>query len=330
VVDPTHKHIQLRCTAVTSRMAYRQVAGVHRALQSGAQQEAHMSDTLASRCLQIVHQLLDAEPADDGKAGSSGSSQASDTSPQPRISYFLDGAHTPESMATCAHWFASACQPAPPNASVQRVLIFNCMQAGSCPLSTCCSMLTGRASTPLDHAYTCCRFHTASLQGRIMSRPVLVQERDPVSLLTPLIQTLRQRQALPQHALFVVPDSSYMSLAKRVDQAAAPDTSWQQQLARIWQQKVAPTAEGAAAGAQNGSAAHVSAANGSAASSGAAAGPPASNGKTAALPQLLGQDTRRGVAVPSLADTVRWLHRCAREQPRRQLQVRTARRCFTP
>lgn len=131
-----------------------------------------------------------------------------------------------------------------------------------------------------------------------------------MSLLTPLIQTLRQRQALPQHALFVVPDSSYSSLAKNAEQAGR-DTSWQQRLAGIWQQKVA-AAEGAAAGA----------ASGNPAGHGSSAAKPRANGSRAApLQQLLGQDSRRGVAVPSLADTVRWLHRCAREQPRRQLQV---------
>lgn len=74
---------------------------------------------------QIVHQQLDAEPATGGEAASSDSSQAADP---PRVSYYLDGAHTPESMATCAHWFASACQPAQPSSTVHRVLIFNCMQ----------------------------------------------------------------------------------------------------------------------------------------------------------------------------------------------------------
>lgn len=64
------------------------------------------------------------------------------------------------------------------------------------------------------------------------------QERDPESLLSPLIQTLRQRRALPAHALFVVPDSSYTSLAKRGD-AVVRDTSWQEGLAAIWRTKVA-------------------------------------------------------------------------------------------
>lgn len=65
----------------------------------------------------------------------------------PRLSFFLDGAHTAESMATCAHWFADASQPPAAGTSAagvgaagrpdtqlqqglvtQRILLFNCMQ----------------------------------------------------------------------------------------------------------------------------------------------------------------------------------------------------------
>ncbi len=70
------------------------------------------------------------EPAGAGAAAAS-----------PRVSYFLDGAHTPESMATCADWFAGACGAAeaqgpnprssPGDIDVQRVLVFNCMQVGT-------------------------------------------------------------------------------------------------------------------------------------------------------------------------------------------------------
>ena len=261
--------------------------------------------------VQIVHQQLDAEAATGCQEASSDSSQAADP---PRVSYYLDGAHTPESMATCAHWFASACQPAQPSGAVERVLIFNCMQVTR----------SGRGQALPDthnvqHVHwvvfeTPCSMHCNPANA---SHPMslMEQERDPVSLLTPLIQTLRQRQALPQHALFVVPDSSYVSLSKKVEQGAR-DTSWQQRLVGIWQQKLAAAAEGASAATLNGSASQVSAAGAT-----ATMGSAASSCQAAALPQLLGQDTRRGVAVPSLAETVRWLHRCAREQPRRQLQV---------
>ena len=67
----------------------------------------------------------------------------------PRLSFYLDGAHTAESMATCAHWFADEVDREAEDADmveqasaaaagvgsqahggivVQRVLLFNCMQ----------------------------------------------------------------------------------------------------------------------------------------------------------------------------------------------------------
>ena len=55
-----------------------------------------------------------------------------------RLTFYLDGAHTEESMATCGTWFADtvAASGAPDSSSgpgsttteTQRVLLFNCMQ----------------------------------------------------------------------------------------------------------------------------------------------------------------------------------------------------------
>ena len=53
-----------------------------------------------------------------------------------RLTYYLDGAHTPESMATCAHWFADASHASSltenhvrhADGNLQRVLVFNCQQ----------------------------------------------------------------------------------------------------------------------------------------------------------------------------------------------------------
>lgn len=60
------------------------------------------------------------------------------------LTFYLDGAHTPESMATCAHWFADSSSSRPKRSvhssgqfgssapaaesDVQRVMIFNCME----------------------------------------------------------------------------------------------------------------------------------------------------------------------------------------------------------
>ena len=72
--------------------------------------------------MQIVHETLNGEGE----------------SPAATVSYFLDGAHTPESVVTCARWFArAASNDVPPSASsaasvaaalppTQRVLVFNC------------------------------------------------------------------------------------------------------------------------------------------------------------------------------------------------------------
>ncbi|KAK9822027.1 hypothetical protein WJX74_001621 [Apatococcus lobatus] len=55
------------------------------------------------------------------------------TSPDmgPGVTFYLDGAHTEESMASCGEWFHDAVQQAAaltPGLATQRVLLFNCMQ----------------------------------------------------------------------------------------------------------------------------------------------------------------------------------------------------------
>lgn len=43
--------------------------------------------------------------------------------------FFLDGAHTPESMATCAEWFFEASHTQQdPGLLPHRILLFNCMK----------------------------------------------------------------------------------------------------------------------------------------------------------------------------------------------------------
>ena len=52
------------------------------------------------------------------------------------LTFHLDGAHTGESAATCAEWFAGVAQADEAAQSVpsERVLVFNCMKV-RCPLS---------------------------------------------------------------------------------------------------------------------------------------------------------------------------------------------------
>lgn len=73
---------------------------------------------------------------------------ASPAQPASRLSFFIDGAHTPESMASCGQWFAEAAtsaDQAPPQPQsnghapaqdtggshapeLQRILLFHCMK----------------------------------------------------------------------------------------------------------------------------------------------------------------------------------------------------------
>ena len=90
--------------------------------------------------VQVVHETLESD----------GNSSAA------TVSFFLDGAHTPESMLTCARWFAhasgndtpsassaqqSAASAAPAQSPTQRVLVFNCTKvqnARLCSVSVAC------------------------------------------------------------------------------------------------------------------------------------------------------------------------------------------------
>ena len=102
---------------------------------------------------QVVHDLegcadAPAPPENGAPAGAApGAAAARAAGAPPRLSFYLDGAHTEESMATCAAWFAGAVGAAGPRpdrgqagaaavaagGDVQRVLLFNCMPARPAP-----------------------------------------------------------------------------------------------------------------------------------------------------------------------------------------------------
>jgi folylpolyglutamate synthase len=231
---------------------------------------------------------------------------SSSSSSSPRLTFFLDGAHTPESMDTCARWFASAtAATATPAATaavspsespsisehgeekahVQRVLLFNCMQ-----------------------------------------------ERDGRALLEPLVASLAQHRAMPHHALFVPPDSMYSQVRvpppqQSSDAAAtkasggsstgytvpAPsnssiDLAWQLNLRSVWERLVRE---------HRGQTTACSSAVGGGAAFGCR--------NLVALPPVgaLGssQNSAMGAVLPNLQTTVEWLRRCAREAPSLRLQV---------
>ncbi len=214
--------------------------------------------------------------------------------PSSRLTFFLDGAHTAESMATCGRWFADAVatentktntpkEEAYKEDETHRVLVFNCMQ-----------------------------------------------ERDPTALLQPLISTLHDRGALPAHALFVPPDSTYMKLGK-VDEA--PDLAWQLNLRQVYetmQQKQRAAATAAAAGVKssgaNGSSGSVLASTVAKLQNGSN-GIKASSIKLPPLPSVIAagvpavQDVAVGAVLPSLQHTIEWLRLCVRESPKLKMHV---------
>lgn len=92
--------------------------------------------------MQVVQDFAADQPIELTGDGAS----RSDVKTMPRLTFYLDGAHTPESMATCAHWFADAvaadtsslaASPGERGSQLaeeppaQRLVLFNCMQARS-------------------------------------------------------------------------------------------------------------------------------------------------------------------------------------------------------
>lgn len=146
--------------------------------------------SISGHCV-LLHFLRQVVP--DPKFQQQGSSSS-------RLTFFLDGAHTPESMITCGTWFAQVAPAAAANNQQQqqqqqvvRVLVFNCMK-----------------------------------------------ERDPAVLLPHLHSELQQHESAVHLALFVPPDSQYAFLPSSSTQQlvaeAHQDLSWQQQLRGVWQQ----------------------------------------------------------------------------------------------
>lgn len=128
------------------------------------------------------------------------------------LSFYLDGAHTPESAVTCAHWFAEAAAGAPAGGGRAPVAA-----AGGAPAAT-----------------------TVDVRLLLFN---CMHEREPRRLLQPLVETLAARGAPLAGALFAPPDSTYAKLGPGDPPA---DLSWQQSLASLWQADFAGSAAGAA------------------------------------------------------------------------------------
>ncbi|KAI8104349.1 hypothetical protein M9434_002907 [Picochlorum sp. BPE23] len=57
-----------------------------------------------------------------------GRAEIFDDAKEDNITYFVDGAHTSESLAACASWFSSASKSRERNSIIERFIVFNCME----------------------------------------------------------------------------------------------------------------------------------------------------------------------------------------------------------
>lgn len=212
-----------------------------------------------------------------GKGGGSSSSSSS------RLTFYLDGAHTPESMASCAQWFAEEAGEgegegggAGDEKKTLRFLFFNC-----------------------------------------------TRERAPAALLPALVTGLAARGAAPHAALFVPPDSQYGFLAaspssdERSAQARA-DLSWQRALRDEWD----ILALASAPSSSSASTAQEGFDVGSALAALPRLEPDVAEGEAAAAASAAALSLGRGAVVPGgVAEAVAWLRECARSDPDLRIKV---------
>lgn len=147
-----------------------------------------------------------------------------------RLTFYLDGAHTPESMLTCAQWLAQVTQQ-------QQQL-----QPGTPPPAPAAHP----GQDPSSNG------STATAAPKVIRVLVFncMKERDP-SVLLPQLHKELHNQGAPMHvALFVPPDSQYAFLPSSKTSALVAavhqDLSWQTELRGVWQQCEAAAAEAAA------------------------------------------------------------------------------------
>jgi folylpolyglutamate synthase len=136
--------------------------------------------------------------------------------PSGRLSFYLDGAHSPESMEACANWFCSVVKAEKGGSLKGESDGTHCIEA----------------SSDADDK----EWNSRDLLIRRVLLFNCMPKRDPQALLPPVINTC-MRTGVPLHmALFVPPYSSLISLDKRVPfNGATSDLSWQQTVQRHWE-----------------------------------------------------------------------------------------------
>eukprot|EP00877_Chromochloris_zofingiensis_P004091 jgi/Chrzof1/13683/Cz08g08020.t1 len=197
------------------------------------------------------------------------------------LTFYLDGAHTPESMITCADWFSEVVQP-PSGADSSDTSNTSVQQVETTAHNTPEPLSTTNVDCQRVLLFNC------------------MKERDASTLLHQLQSSMLQRGVHAQHAVFVPPDSHYSFLSSSSTAEAAKqlnvDVSWQAQLRDVWQ---ACCESGEPSTAQTGCSL-----------------PP-----LPAPPGCEAQDTRHGAVAPSVHSVVEWLRRCVKEHPKLKLHV---------
>lgn len=218
--------------------------------------------------------------------------------PPSSLSFYLDGAHTPESSATCASWFAEA--------------VAASSSAGAAAAASGASGASASTSAPPSSP--------SSPPGEL--RLLLfncMHEREPLRLLAPLSETLSAKGLPLAGAVFVPPDSTYAKLGPSEESASTVDLSWQQGLAQLWRENFAVTAGAAAAAGKE---VKGNAGESAAAAAASAAGkllPPlpttASNAAAAA------SAAPTGAVAPSVRSALEWLRSATRASPGLKMRV---------
>lgn len=209
--------------------------------------------------------------------------------PPSSLSFYLDGAHTPESSVTCASWFAEAIGSSSSSSS-----------GAAAPASASCPCSSQSSSSPVE------------LRLLLFN---CMHEREPLRLLAPLSETLVSKGLPLAGAVFVPPDSTYAKLGPSEEPAATVDLTWQQGLAQLWR-------ENFTAAAATGKEAKASSSSGGAAAEASATAakllPPlptsaASGAANAAAPT--------GAVAPSVRSALEWLRSATRASPGLKMRV---------
>lgn len=224
--------------------------------------------------------------------------------PPSSLSFYLDGAHTPESSATCASWFAEAVQAAAAAAAAADGAGAGGGGGGGAsglPSSSSLSTSLPPPSPPPPEK---------ELRLLLFN---CMHEREPARLLAPLADTLAAKGFPLAGAVFVPPDSTYAKLGPSEDSAsaaAAVDLSWQQGLAQLWRENFA-AGGGAVSGGKSGAEAAASAAATSKLL------PPLPTPSSGSSPNV----APTGAVAPSVRSALEWLRSATRASPGLKMRV---------